>query len=355
MTILRRRIVFAAIFLSFAIAGVARAEDDSPVKTIPAFAMRFETARGPVAVPIERSQDWSHPLPGVTRAVILVHGLRRNVESAYRTLEDAQGKAHAEGRETILIAPQFLNELDTAAHSVPAEVIRWRKNSWEGGEPAISPAPLTSFDVLDAMIAVLTDRSRFPNLQTVVLAGHSAGAQLVQRYAVAGKGEKIAAASGVHMRFVVANPSSYLYFTEDRPVQGTSPSQFAPFSGAGCKEFNRWKYGPDGAPAYVLLQIGASWPDAETAYAARNVVYLLGTSDTDPNHPELDRSCAGEAEGPTRFARGQAYYAYLHSRHSAGWNQHMWFVPHVGHDAAEMFTSSCGLAALFDRGSCQDQ
>ena len=46
-------------------------------------------------------------------------------------------------------------------------------------------------------------------------------------------------------------------------------------------------------------------------YARQQVIYLLGTLDADAAHPFLDRSCAAEAQGPTRLARGQAYYQYL--------------------------------------------
>ena len=88
---------------------------------------------------------------------------------------------------------------------------------------------------------------------------------------------------------------------------------------------------------------------------SENVIYLLGTADTDPHEKDLDVSCGGEAQGPTRFVRGQAYYAYLHSRHPSGWKQRMWFVPGVAHSANEMFTSTCGVGAFFDVGPCPDQ
>jgi hypothetical protein len=93
----------------------------------------------------------------------------------------------------------------------------------------------------------------------------------------------------------------------------------------------------------------------EAEYAERDVIYLLGTADTDPHEKDLDVTCSGEAQGPTRFARGQAYYAYLHTRHPSRWNQRLWFVPGVAHSARQMFTSTCGVGALFDVGPCPDQ
>jgi hypothetical protein len=47
------------------------------------------------------------------------------------------------------------------------------------GWPALSPAPVSGFDVLDRLLDHFADRTRYPDLRTVVLVGHSAGAQLV--------------------------------------------------------------------------------------------------------------------------------------------------------------------------------
>jgi hypothetical protein len=85
------------------------------------------------------------------------------------------------------------------------------------------------------------------------------------------------------------------------------------------------------------------------------VIYLLGTHDADPMHPFLDHSCAAETQGPTRLARGEAYYRYLPlllgpdvvHRH------HLVHVDGVGHDHQGMFESPCGVAWLFADGQCQ--
>jgi hypothetical protein len=92
----------------------------------------------------------------------------------------------------------------------------------------------------------------------------------------------------------------------------------------------------------------------EARFAARHVVYLLGTADTDPHHPALNTSCGAEAEGPHRLARGTAYFNYLQARHPGTLAQRVALVPGVGHNGAAMFRSVCGLAALFDRPGCPD-
>jgi len=51
--------------------------------------------------------------------------------------------------------------------STPKRII-WRlircDGPWKGGDPAEGPAPASSFEALDAMLAKLADRRLFPNL-----------------------------------------------------------------------------------------------------------------------------------------------------------------------------------------------
>ena len=117
--------------------------------------------------------------------------------------------------------------------------------------------------------------------------------------------------------------------------------------------YDLWKYGIHEPPPYVGA---ADFAQLEAHFLHRDVIYLLGTNDTDPNHPALDKSCSAEDEGPYRFFRGKAYFAYLLERHpelgSTSASQELWFVPGVEHDGDKMFNSHCGLAALFSSGTC---
>jgi pimeloyl-ACP methyl ester carboxylesterase len=355
---MKRRPYLAALLFLLTAASAAQnrhaSESNPPVAYIPSLAFRVVTPQGDAAVPYAASADWSQPHPEVTRAVILVHGKGRDVRDNYISLLQAAATAEA-AAHTILLAPQFLIEEDAEAHVLPAMILRWRHDAWQGGEPAISPYPVSAYEVLDAMVRHLADRKLFPNLQIVVIAGHSAGGQAIQRYAVVGKASSIAAPVSIDVRYVVANPSSYLYFSDDRPTSKEAPFTFAPRHSVLCGEFSNWKYGPHDPPPYVKAIAAGGWQPLEDAYAQRDVIYLLGTDDTDPHHKELDVTCSGEAEGPSRFLRGRAYYAYLHSRHPAAWNQRLWFVPGVAHSEPKMFESACGVAALFDSGTCQNR
>ena len=118
-------------------------------------------------------------------------------------------------------------------------------------------------------------------MKQVVVAGHSGGAQVVQRYAIAGKGEAALTALGIGVRYVVANPSSYAYFDSVRPE---------PSIAASCPGYNNWKYGMDARPAYLAdTSIGA----LEQGYVARRVIYLLGTQGHQPQSSRARQNLHG--------------------------------------------------------------
>jgi pimeloyl-ACP methyl ester carboxylesterase len=321
------------------------AEPRRAVDEVAHYAIHVTTAAGTGLLPIYVSSDWSKPQPQVTRAVIIFHGVNRNAGTYFRSANEAVESAGKAGLGTIVLAPQFLIEEDAAAFHLASSILRWHHSQWESGAEASGPAPISSFEAIDAVLAQLVDRAHFPNLQQVVLAGHSGGAQIVQRYAVVGRGEAALTKAGIRVRYVVANPSSYVYLSDERPASTSSFSQYA----GPCKSFNHWKYGTVEPPSYVGEN---SFADMELSYATRDVVYLLGTADIDPHHPDLDVSCEAEAEGPNRFARGTAYFAYMKGRHPDKLSQQLWQVPGVAHDEHRMFHSSCGMEALFDIPGC---
>jgi pimeloyl-ACP methyl ester carboxylesterase len=269
----------------------------------------------------------------VERAVIIVHGVLRNADVYYDTGRIAVD--HARAAHTLVIAPEFVEPDDLEGNKLPANTLRW-SDLWPAGEDALAPVPISTYDVFDAMLARLSDRARFPKIREIVLVGHSAGGQIVQRYAVVGKAPQLDPSSPIPVHLIVANPSSYFYFDDTRPVPQTD-----------CAEFNKWRYGIAGAPRYVEGTASA----LERRYVRRHVSYLLGTADTNPNEDDLDRTCAGEAQGPFRFARGKNYIAYLKTRHPEGTNHDYAFVIGVPHDNRRMFTSPCGIGVIFDRST----
>lgn len=310
---------------------------EAPVKAVADQRVAVATPQGSAALPVYADHPLDQPAPDVVRVFIVIHGTLRNADTYYASGRQVVEKAGAAGSGTMVVAPQFLTRADTRAFSLPASTLAWTQEGWKGGEPARQPGPVSSFAALDALLAHFADRSLYPSLTTVVVIGHSAGAQLLQRYAVAGHEGDALARGGVAVRYVVANPSSYLYFDDERPNADA-------IAGGICPHATQWKYGLKSAPPYVASQDGR---ELETRYVARDVVYLLGQADTNPYTHFIDRTCAAMAQGPYRLARGLAYFDYLKKRHPDDLAQQVVEVPGVGHDGLGMFTSACGLAVLF--------
>lgn len=280
------------------------------------------------------SHDWRQPLPEVQRALIIVHGRLRNAQTYLHSGERAAEQA-GQRATTLVIAPQLLNQDDIARHHLPDVLLHWKGNDWMAGAPSSGPVTLSSYAALDAILQRLSDRKRYPALKQVVIAGHSGGAQVVQRYALLTGEHAELKQAGIGLRYVIANPSSYAYFDAWRPVQVVKDN---------CPGFNDWKYGLQKLPAYAA---GHSARELEQRYVQRDITYLLGQQDIDPQHPALDKGCAAEAQGAYRLIRGHNYFDYLRQRHPQGLMQRVVEVPGVGHDGDKMLTSPEGQAALF--------
>ncbi|VVE68923.1 hypothetical protein PAN31117_03152 [Pandoraea anapnoica] len=316
-----------------------RARLEASVKAVADQRIAVDTPHGSGTLPVYADHPVDQPAPDVMRVFIVIHGTLRNADVYYASGLQVVEKADEERKGTMVVAPQFLTLADTRAFSLPASTLAWSQEGWKGGEPARTPGLVSSFEALDALLAHFADRRLYPSLSTVVVMGHSAGAQLLQRYAVTGRESDSLARVGIALRYVVANPSSYLYFDDERP-NGQA------IANGSCPRATQWKYGLKSAPPYVASQ---DVRDLEARYVSRDVVYLLGQADTNPYTHFIDRSCAGMAQGPYRLARGLAYFDYLKQRHPDGLAQKVVEVPGVGHDGLGMFTSACGLAVLFGR------
>jgi len=351
-----RTAAFATVFFGFALAASVHAAPasalDAPVKKIADQRITVATPQGSGLLPVYADHPLSVAAPEVKRVLIVVHGTLRNADVYFADGQAAVAEAGAAAAGTLVAAPQFLTPPDIQAFSLPADTLAWTQDGWKGGELALSPAPLSSFSAMDALLEHFNNRTLYPALSEVVVSGHSAGAQIVQRYAVTGQAEASLAKAGIKVRYVAANPSTYLYFDNRRPQPDGS---FQPAQASACPQVNRWKYGMEKLPAYVAQQdLGA----IEARYAARQVVYLLGQADTNPYTHFIDRSCPAMAQGPYRLARGEAYFKYLQGRHPTALNQRVVEVPGVGHDGRAMYGSACGQAVIFGQplpASCPHQ
>lgn len=281
----------------------------------------------------------------VQHAVIVLHGVHRDADHYYRSGLTLLGNAGLTQDDTLLLAPRFFSEDDPQKTPTPP---LWVKSQWlQGQESVAGRSGISAFAVLDDLLAYLADRHRFPHLQDITLIGHSAGGQLLQRYTLLGTGDQALRALGIHVRYIVASPSTYLYLDANRPLG----EGFAPLPAAQCADYDRYRYGLPGAPDYFVTQ----HLDARQVlgrYAARDVTYLVGERDRHPHSQIMDRSCAAQAQGSDRVERQLNYLryeAFLAQRWSITLAHRQYVLPGIGHDPARLLTDP-GVAKLLFPG-----
>jgi hypothetical protein len=275
------------------------------------------------------------PLTGsvaATHAVVVIHGAGRNAAGYFASMMNAATKAGVVGH-TLIVAPWFKTRSDKPDHG---EAV-WSNDGWKQGDAAITPTPVSSFAVIDRLLTSLADRSRFPNLRWITLSGHSAGGQFTQRYAAFGLAPNQLSQTPVN--FVVANPSSFVYFSPLRPLL---TGRFAEPSPSSCPGFDNYKYGMAKRSGYVAALSAAQ---AEMTYTSRRVTLLTGALDTTDNGDE-DTSCQARLEGPNRASRSANYLAYTH-RIAPNAPHDRVIIPGVGHDGDAMFASPLSWPSLF--------
>lgn len=281
----------------------------------------------------------------VRQAVIVVHGTERGARRSLATMRKSAKAAVGRSRDVLIVAPQFHVRRDARAGRVPAQVPVWRAQGWKQGDPSTDipghPHGLSSFTILDALVAQIADISG-GMLRAITVTGHSAGAQMVQRYAAGTRLPDELLARGIGTRFVVANPSSYLYLDADRPASGSTPDALA----RPCRRYDHYKYGLTGLNPY-LADVGAE--QIRERYARRDITYLLGSLDCFPGMRDLDESCAAKLQGAHRLQRAETFMRHLRAVYGPRIEarHRLVVVPGVGHESRGIYCSELGIAAVF--------
>ena len=193
-----------------------------------------------------------------TPVLFVMHGVKRDADR-YRK----EWLPHAQKFGFILVTPEF-----SEASFPGADAYNYGGTVDAKGHPQPREQWAFSFlePIFDGVKAGTGNRSA-----SYYLYGHSAGAQFVHRYLYCVPKARV-------IKAVAANAGWW-----------TLPDLATKF--------------PYGLSGSVVDEAGLK------AMLQRPLVVLLGTADTDPNHPELRRTPEAMAQGPHRFARGQFFYA----------------------------------------------
>ncbi len=303
----------------------------------------------------------NHPLDALpdtlTRAVVVIHGTLRNSNDYFQAILDAAEHTTGSDSTSLIVAPQFLTAPDLEEHDLPEDMLFWEYMGWRQGDLSLDtidhPRPwrISSYAVADTILYRIVQQC--PALADVVLVGHSAGGQFVNRFAAGSQmHELLTDHFDVDVRYVVSNPSSYLYLDDERWRGGTAYDFSVPDGEAleACQEYNDYKFGLDNPNEY--MSIGEEV--IRQQYSNREVIYLLGEYDDDPESPYLDVSCPAMFEGIHRLQRGILYANHLADVFGEAILElhRIALVEGVGHNHHAMFTSECGVHYIFDFGDC---
>ncbi len=291
----------------------------------------------------------------LTRALIMLHGASRNPDHYFETAMAAAFLAGAV-ENTLVIAPRFIAGQDKPS----TNEVMWPEGgtSWRAGGMSPTNPTISSFDFIDELIRVLANKKNFPNLTRIAVAGHSAGGQLATRYEMA---NKVHDTPGVQISYVVANPSSYAWPAAVRPLPtGDADPATADKEALGAegeKLHNKFTYGaadsakapnydkwPSGLNNVVGYAAGIPREQLIKQLVARPTTYLFGQVDVLPLGG-FDSSANAMAQGPTRRARGEAFFKYVTD--SLGAKHAALIVSECGHNDRCIFTTNAVFGAIF--------
>ena len=312
---------------------------------------------GPARSMVYATHRLDAPNATLTRALIMVHGAGRNADHYFETAT-AAGFLGGALENTLIIAPRFIAGQDKPS----ANEVMWPEggNSWRAGGMSPNNPTISSFDFIDEVVKKLANKKNFPKLTTIVVAGHSAGGQLATRYAMT---SKVHDTPGVKISYVVANPSSYAWPAAVRPLptgngnpvdadkEALGPNQvkvnadftYGPFDSTKAPNYNKWPAGLENPAGYSA---GMTADQMIKQLVARPTTYLLGQVDVLPLGG-FDSSPNAMAQGPTRRARGEAFFKYV--TETLGAKHQAMIVSECGHNDRCIFTTNDVFPVIFPK------
>ncbi|KIY67859.1 hypothetical protein CYLTODRAFT_454068 [Cylindrobasidium torrendii FP15055 ss-10] len=275
----------------------------------------------------------------IERAVIVFPGKARDCWYYWNSMNNALYRAAAQDgvdrSKVSIMAPCFFSQEDLAAGAAKDTQLTWGRTTWVSGhynEGPSSVSDVSSYDVVDSLVSYYMDSSAFPNLKTLVIAGHSAGAQMTQRYALMRSSD----GDADRLHYWVANPGSLLWLTEDRPAPN-----------ADCAGFDDYKYGLSAKiPGYGLGDFNSMKREGLVSrYNGRQVHYAWGTADDGPG----DTRCQAVTQGASHLERGKNFVSVLESLNSGSVpsSQSVDWIEGVSHDNDGMMNAAASLVKLF--------
>ena len=300
-------------------------------------------------LPYESSHNLSSKNDSITRVIYSIHSASYSAKSYFNRAAALVDKVPGQKNKTLIIAPHIL---DKSCLDKPESrnILYWEIPAFRGTSRGFfkdKRITVSAYEVTDMILEDVAAGGNFPNLKTIIILGHSAGGQMTNRYAASGIFEtKIANPMGIEVRYIVMAPSSYVYFNNERVIEGTISKFSIPKSPP--QNYNHWGYGLERMYAYHKKYNVT--PDSVIGrYPSKRILYLVGSKDRDENDPSMGRGEAAMLQGRHRLERGIIYYNYL--KHFYGdkikGNQYFTIVKNAGHSGGQLMLSKRAILFTF--------
>ena len=253
----------------------------------------------------------------------MVHGTNRNADHYFDTAKAAAFLAGALD-DAVVIAPRIVCGTDKLE---PNEV-SWPcgGDSWRSGGMSPTHPDLSSFDFVDEILRKLAKKSVFPNMKAIVVAGHSAGGQFVNRYEMSNQRARHARRAGqlrrrqsVELRVAGRDPARCRSTMRRRrmrwPAGTARPCTRSSRSARSMRARRRTTTAgrPVSRTAPGRTPRSSRDEQLKKQLVSRPTTYLLGQVDTLPLGG-FDSSPAAMAQGATRRARGEAFAKFVNEQ-----------------------------------------
>lgn len=257
-------------------------------------------------------------------SIIVIHGQNRDADSYYSYLTSTLSSIGKQD-STVLLSPLFRESAEE-----PNDFYWSSTNGWREGQNSSSEIKMSSFAVVDSLIAQLNDKTKFPVLKKIIVTGHSSGGLFTHLYATSNTSESLY--PDINFEFVIAN-SQYFYYPVDQRFDENTESFYEP---SGCAGYNFWPLGFINAPSYIQPLTNNEF---NTRFINRKIIYLLGNGSGSDGSLNT-ASCDATLLGSSRYLRGENIFRVMNTFYAGEHAHERVIVNGVGHDGENMYKSS---------------
>lgn len=258
----------------------------------------------------------------VKNAIIVVHGNNRNADDYFSNMISTIISLGLEN-EVLVVSPRFITQGERTLDSD----WYWNTTSWKWGNQSYSQSGLNigSFAVIDTILKGLNSENKHPNLESILITGHSSGAAFTQLYSATKENNNY---MDTDLEFAVMNSQYFLYADSNR----LQNNQLLPLE--SCSNYNDWPSGFSNLNPYLL---NISKVKSQNNFINNKVTYFIGTSDISADG--IQSGCKYSTLGINRYEKTKNFVTYMDLTFDE--NKHDKIeINGIGHSSSGMYSST---------------